>query len=110
MQELTPQTVRPCIVRGGHTPAALYLSTMRYTCEPGRGQHSWRRVRQLRAQTKEGAMAFVVFKSYDGGKRWERAREYNDFASAAKASLTLGAQHPCIRFRVEAVRTKRRQR
>ncbi len=59
---------------------------------------------------KVGAMAFVVFKSYDGGKRWERAREYNDFASAAKASLTLGAQHPCIRFRVEAVRTKRRQR
>lgn len=64
-------------------------------------------------------MVFLVLKSYDGGKRWERARKYNDFASAANAALDLGAQHPSIRFRVDvervratrkAVRSKRRQR
>lgn len=67
-------------------------------------------------------MVFVVLKSYDGGKRWERAREYNDFASAANAVLDLEAQHPAIRFRVDVetvplrratrkvVRSKRRQR
>ncbi len=67
-------------------------------------------------------MVFVVLKSYDGGKRWERAREYNDFASAANTALVLGAQHPAIRIRVDvervglrgatrkAVRSKHRQR
>lgn len=39
-------------------------------------------------------MVFVVLKSYDGGKRWERAREDKDFASAARAALALGATHP----------------
>ena len=67
-------------------------------------------------------MAFVVLKSYDGGKQWEPAQEYNDFASATKAALALGAKHPSIRFRVDmktvrlrrvtrkVVRSKRRQR
>jgi hypothetical protein len=57
-------------------------------------------------------MAFVVLKSHNGGKRWERAREYNDFASATKAALALGAQHPCMRFQVdvEAVRLRRATR
>ena len=67
-------------------------------------------------------MVFVVLKSYDGGKRWERAREYKDFASAARAVLALGAKYPSRRFRVDvetvqlcratrkAVGSKRRQR
>jgi hypothetical protein len=67
-------------------------------------------------------MAFVVLKSYDGGKRWERALKYNDFGSATKAAMALEAQHTAIRFRVdvepmrlrqakrEAMRPKRRQR
>ena len=46
-------------------------------------------------------MAFVVLKSYDGGKRWERGPEYNDFASAANAALALGAKETAIRYRVE---------
>jgi hypothetical protein len=37
-------------------------------------------------------MAFVVLKSYDGGKRWERALKYNDFGSATKAAMALEAQ------------------
>ncbi len=67
-------------------------------------------------------MAFVVRKSYDGGKRWELAQEYNDFASASNAAQALGVKHPSIRFRVDVksvrlsqvtrkvVRSKRRQR
>ncbi|MDA2914107.1 hypothetical protein MYX77_09145 [Acidobacteriia bacterium AH_259_A11_L15] len=67
-------------------------------------------------------MVFLVLKSYDGGKRWERGRGYKDFASAARAALALRAQHPAIRYRVDvetvglrpavrkAVRSKRRQR
>lgn len=67
-------------------------------------------------------MVFVVLKSYDGGKRWERAREDKDFVSAARAALALRAKYPSIRFRVDvetvrlrratrkAVRSKRRQR
>ena len=67
-------------------------------------------------------MAFVVLKSYDGGKRWVQGREYNDFASAASAALALGAQEPSIRYPVDfktvqlrraarkVVRSKRRQR
>ncbi len=54
-------------------------------------------------------MAFVVLKSYDGGKQWERAQEYTDFASAAKAALALGAQHPAIRFRVDVGTVRLRQ-
>ncbi len=67
-------------------------------------------------------MAFVVRKSYDGGKRWELAQEYNDFASASNAALALRIEHPSIRVRVDVktvrlrrvtrkvVRSKRRQR
>ena len=66
-------------------------------------------------------MAFVVLKSYDGGKQWERAQEYNDFASASNGAQALRIKHPSIRFRVDVktvlrrvtrkvVRSKRRQR
>ena len=66
-------------------------------------------------------MAFVVLKSYDGGKHWELAQEYNDFASAANGAQALRIKHPSIRFRVDVktvlrrvtrkvVRSKRRQR
>ncbi len=77
---------------------------------------------RIRKHKEEEAMAFVVLKSYDGGKHWERAQEYNDFASASNAAQALGVKHPSIRFRVDAktgrfrrvtrkvVRSKRRQR
>ncbi len=67
-------------------------------------------------------MAFVVLKSYDGGKQWEPAQEYNDFASACNGAQALRIKHLSIRFRVDVktvrlhrvtrkvVRTKRRQR
>lgn len=67
-------------------------------------------------------MAFVVLKSYDGGKRWQRGPEYNDFASAANAALVLAAKDTSIRYRVDvkmaqlrraarkAVRSKPRRR
>ena len=77
---------------------------------------------RTRKHKEEGALAFVVLKSYDGGKQWEPAQEYNDYASASNAALALGIKHPCIRFRVDVktvrfrrvtrkvVRSKRRQR
>ena len=52
-------------------------------------------------------MTFVVFKSYDGGKRWEGGLEFSDFASAASAARTLNAQDSSIRYRVEAVPPRR---
>ncbi len=66
-------------------------------------------------------MAFVVLKSYDGGKHWELAQEHNDFASASNGAQGLRTKHPSIRFRVDVktvlrrvtrkvVRSKRRQR
>ena len=67
-------------------------------------------------------MAFVVIKSYDGGKHWEQAQEYNDFVSASSAAQALRIKDPSIRFRVDVktvrlgrvtrkvVRSKRRQR
>ncbi len=67
-------------------------------------------------------MAFVVLKSYDGGKHWEQAQEYNDFASASNGAQALRIKHPSIRFRVDVktvrpsrvtrkvARSKRRQR
>ncbi len=66
-------------------------------------------------------MAFVVLKSYDGGKRWELAQEYNDFATASNGAEALRVKHPSIRFRVDVktvlrrvtrkvVRSKHRQR
>ncbi len=67
-------------------------------------------------------MAFVVLKSYDGGKHWEPAREYSDFASASNGAQALRTKHPSIRFQVDVktvrlgrvtrtvVRSKRRQR
>ena len=74
-----------------------------------------------RKPKEEGAMAFVVLKSYDGGKQWEPAQEYNDFASASNAALALRIKDPSIRFRVDVktvlrrvtrkvVRSKRHQR
>lgn len=54
-------------------------------------------------------MVFVVLKSYDGGKRWKRAREDKDFASAARAALALGAKYPSIRFRVDVEKVRLRR-
>lgn len=45
----------------------------------------------------------MVLKSYDGGKRWERGPEYDDFASAASAARALNAQDTPIRYRASAV-------
>lgn len=44
---------------------------------------------------------FVILKSYDGGKKWERERQCRDFASAADLAQTLRTQHRGIRFRVD---------
>jgi hypothetical protein len=65
-----------------------------------------------------GALKFVLLKSYDGGKRWERAGRYDDFVSATKAAMVMRRQTPSLRVRVEtmrqsapkAARRKRRQR
>ena len=54
-------------------------------------------------------MAFVVLKSYDGGKQWVQGREYNDFASAASAALALGAREPSIRYRVDVKSARMRR-
>ncbi len=47
-------------------------------------------------------MNFVIWKSYDGGKHWERERGLPDFAAAAEAAYSLRTRHPMIRFRVDA--------
>jgi hypothetical protein len=47
------------------------------------------------------AMSFVIWKSYDGGKHWERACQCPDFGSAAGAAQDLRTQHPGLRFRVD---------
>ncbi len=65
-----------------------------------------------------GALKFVLLKSYDGGKRWERADRYDDFVSATKAAMVMRRQTPSLRVRVatmrqsapKAARRKRRQR
>ncbi len=65
-----------------------------------------------------GALKFVLVKSYDGGKHWERAGRYDDFVSATKAAMVMRQQTPSLRVRVEtmrqsapkAARRKRRQR
>ncbi len=65
-----------------------------------------------------GALKFVLLKSYDGGKHWERAGRYDDFVSATKAAMVMRQQTPSLRVRVEtmrqsapkAARRKRRQR
>ena len=65
-----------------------------------------------------GALKFVLLKSYDGGKHWERAGRYDDFVSASKAAMVMRCQNPSLRVRVEtmrqsapkAARRKRRQR
>ena len=65
-----------------------------------------------------GALKFVLLKSYDGGKHWERAGRYDDFVSASKAAMVMRQQTPSLRVRVEtmrqsapkAARRKRRQR
>ena len=46
-------------------------------------------------------MTFYVLKSYDGGKSWEVARRYADFASAAAAADQLRSAHPMMRFRLD---------
>lgn len=48
-------------------------------------------------------MKFVVVKSYDGGKSWERERLCEDFGTAADAAQSMRTAHPYIRFRVQAV-------
>ena len=67
-----------------------------------------------------GALKFVLLKSYDGGKHWERAGRYDDFVSATKAAMVMRRQNPALRVRVDvetmrqsapkAARRKRRQR
>jgi hypothetical protein len=65
-----------------------------------------------------GTLKFVLLKSYDGGKHWERAGRYDDFVSATKAAMVMRQQTPSLRVRVEtmrqsapkAARRKRRQR
>ncbi len=67
-----------------------------------------------------GALKFVLLKSYDGGKHWERAGRYDDFVSASKAAMVMRAQTPSLRVRQDvemvrqsapkAVRRKRRKR
>ncbi len=67
-----------------------------------------------------GALKFVLLKSYDGGKRWERAGRYDDFVSATKAAMVMRRQTPSLRVRQDvetmrqsapkAARRKRRQR
>ena len=47
-------------------------------------------------------MNFVIWKSYDGGKHWERERGLPDFATAADTAHNLRTRHPMIRFRVDA--------
>ncbi len=66
-----------------------------------------------------GALKFVLLKSYDGGKHWERAGRYDDFVSATKAAMAMRQQTPSLRVRQDvetmrqapkAARRKRRQR
>ena len=67
-----------------------------------------------------GALKFVLLKSYDGGKHWERAGRYDDFVSASKAAIVMRQQNPALRVRQDvemlrqsapkAARRKRRQR
>lgn len=56
----------------------------------------------MKAQLQEqAATEFVVLKSYDGGKRWERERRCPDFSTAADTAQTLRTANPSIRFRVD---------
>jgi hypothetical protein len=52
-------------------------------------------------------VTFYVLKSYDGGKSWEVARRYADFASAAAAADRLRSEHPMMRFRLDVERPLR---
>ena len=58
-------------------------------------------------ETRE-MMDFVIFKSYDGGKKWERERECRDFMTAVDIAQALRVQHPSIRFRVDVEAARRR--
>lgn len=44
---------------------------------------------------------FVILKSYDGGRKWERERFCKDFSAAVHAAQALRTQNPAIRFRVD---------
>jgi len=53
---------------------------------------------------------FVVLKSYDGGKHWERERGCADFSSAADTAQSLRSANPSIRFRVDVAPLGRKRR
>ena len=53
---------------------------------------------------------FVVLKSYDGGKHWERERGCPNFSTAADTAQTLRSAHPTIRFRVDVSPAGRKRR
>ena len=64
---------------------------------------------EVRSGSAPGSMEFVILKSYDGGRKWERARQFGDFATATDAAQALRAQHPSIRFRVDVERRRPRR-
>jgi len=61
-------------------------------------------------ESRAAATEFVVLKSYDGGKRWERERGCPDFSTAADTAQTLRSAHPTIRFRVDVAPAGRKRR
>lgn len=61
-------------------------------------------------ESQAAATEFVVLKSYDGGKRWERERGCPDFSTAADAAQALRSAHPTIRFRVDVAAAGRKRR
>ena len=56
------------------------------------------------------ATEFVVLKSYDGGRHWERERGCPDFSTAADTAQTLRSANPTIRFRVDVSPAGRKRR
>ena len=59
---------------------------------------------------EQAATEFVVLKSYDGGKHWERERSCSDFSSAADVAQALRTANPSIRFRVDVEPVARKRR
>lgn len=64
---------------------------------------------EVRSGPGPGPMEFVVFKSYDGGRKWERERPFGDFATATDVAQALRVQNPSIRFRVDVERRRPRR-